>query len=305
MASHISFVNAADAVTLSVFGDGYDETPIECMQTRQRDDRYVRAGLSTIDEVVIQADAGADPFQMGWATMFALLGVGASADIHGVRRNVPVTVQVWGFINVYDPGPSWVSESISLGDAGEYDLFGNSIPFVLTPTVDLSGPPMARYEFHVQIGRGESGTGRLEIARAWIGSALTLIEGIEESFTLKVIDRGSLDASKSEQCFESRGVRIRVMECSALNLSSVDVYGFDEAAGDGVWPSRPDAMMPRCVQGAQLIAGSTGEVLFVPRDGDSRMIRSMAICGHFSRIPDIRGSAGPCYATTFEVTEER
>lgn len=136
-----------------------------------------------------------------------------------------------------------------------------------------------------------------EIGRLYIADAIDVPEGCDADWELASRDYGELDRSAGLQYYADRRTRGRVLN---MNLGAVPTniaYGFaDGASTAGNVPSLDDFMN---------YSGNTGDVIVIPRSSSPLWIRRTGIYGHVEGEARLRHAAGPYYAMSLTVAEER
>ncbi len=135
-----------------------------------------------------------------------------------------------------------------------------------------------------------------ELTRIYGTFALNLPVGVDGSWTLSMYDTGNLDTSAGQQWYESKGIRTR-----KLNVST-SILSVDQAFSDSTTFSFFDNPS---VYDMMLEAGTTGDVIIVPRSSSGKWVSRSAIYGHLQDMPEIRHLSGDMFSTYFSVIEER
>lgn len=138
-----------------------------------------------------------------------------------------------------------------------------------------------------------------ELSRVSIADALDLTDGVNSTWSLGVEDPGILDASAGRQWYSSPLPRTRRLSVAASTLDTMQAFGM--SAEGVVSGSHP---VPS-IQDLQMHAGSTGEIVVVPRVAPGVWAYRAGVYGHLDRPPVIRHRAGPYYETDLTVIEER
>jgi hypothetical protein len=135
------------------------------------------------------------------------------------------------------------------------------------------------------------------VGRMWIGPAL--FKPVKGDWSLAFRDSGALDATGGQNFVEEAGVRTRVLNVSLAGLPTTrDMFGFDdndvEVIGDR-----------QCLQGMQMIAGTTGEVIVIPRIDSPLWVHRTMVYGHIESPFGIGHASGPYWNSSLTVVEER
>jgi hypothetical protein len=300
MAGIIAYRNLVDGLvpgsTLTSNGDIDPNYPLSNLQTRQ---------LSDVCKMwPVSSGSGAHRITCDFGSvrdirLVALFGIDKVDPTGG-----------WQIVQVeYSrDGINWLSADVDIvDDAGVPDLPTCAVFVPRRNGLDITPPSThgkvgirARY---VRVAPGWVSTepsGWRVIGRLWIGDALVLDNGIDDNWTLGVVERGELDVTDGGQAYEEKRDRTRTLGVSLSDMDTATAFGFSDSDADA-----DDAMS---VQGMQIEAGCTGEVVVIPRATDSALwVRRLGIYGHIdaSQVPEIRKQAGAYYATNFTVVEER
>lgn len=139
---------------------------------------------------------------------------------------------------------------------------------------------------------------KFTVSRAWIGDALVLPDGVDGGWSMTFRDSGSLDYTDGQQWVESPGVKTRV-----LNIPIEGARSTEESWGfvDG----EEETTLHANLHGLQMEAGTTGEVIAIPRTSTDAWIRSTAVYGHIEQPWSIGHKAGPYWGATLTIVEER
>lgn len=255
MPALISYRNLADTAVLT--GSPMAGYPLSQLQVRQLSDV---CRISTLSSQIITVDLGS----LQRIDLVAMLGVNHAT---GARATTDLQVQT----ALVSGGP-WTSVSASLPqDAGSPDLPRH----IIAATKAGDGSPLATRFLRFTLGWNTGGAAYREIGRLYIGRAIELEEGIEGNWTLSANDPGSLDASVALQYYEERRDRGRLMHFRHGTMPCLAAYGFppDAVSVPTYVPSVDDLFMA---------AGTTGDVIFIPRSQSPLWIRRTAIYGHFT-----------------------
>lgn len=279
MSGYISYRNLADSATITA-PDQTVVAPLANMQTRQLALTSVVDVGSVLNPVDIRLDRGvaAPTVPPG---ICALLGL-----------NIGNYVSVQMIVQTGPDGSSWTT----IGSTGS-TFSDEGVPGLPDALICAFSGTVERYvRIHGYWTSPEEDDIR-SIGRLWFGPAIVLPEGVNPSWELGVEDTGSLDQSAGAQWYESVRTRTRFLRMGRSQIQADVAFGYSEAdlsASDV--PS---------FQGLQMEAGSTGEVIVLPKSPTGLWIRRLGIYGHLDRPPTIRHDAGPNYSTELTVIEER
>lgn len=274
MAGAIAYKNLFDDWTLDIDGGpGTDYQalagfPVSNLQTRQLSRSTRITNLDTVN-----ANALAIPFAAPapvQANLIVVYGsIPGSINLEGTLDSGSVATFSTDNSGIGLPPISFYLIPVSYGDLVRFTL---EYGFVFTPDY-------------------------VELARIYVANALILPEGVDAQWSLVADDNGTLEASAGLQWYESPGVRTRRLDVTLSQMPTEVAFGFAEGA--------TTANPAPCIQDMQLAAGATGEVVVIPRAGNSLWIRRASVYGHLDRVPSIRHVAGPNFSTAFTVIEER
>lgn len=135
-----------------------------------------------------------------------------------------------------------------------------------------------------------------ELTRIYGTFALNIQIGVDGNWSLDIKDTGDLDTSEGEQWYESKGVRTRRLNVSTSALSVDEAFSDETTFSFYDNPSIYDMMLE---------AGTTGDVIIIPRSSTGKWISRLAIYGHLQDMPQIRHLSADLFATSFTVVEER
>jgi hypothetical protein len=140
--------------------------------------------------------------------------------------------------------------------------------------------------------------------RLYISDAIVFDSGMDDGWELDFDERGTLDDTDGGQFYEEKRDRTRVLRVACTDMDRLTAFGF--GASDA---TAADIMS---VQGMQLEAGCTGDIVVIPKydtsdPSNGLWMRRLAMYGHIdaSQRPTIRKQSGDFYATSFAVIEER
>jgi hypothetical protein len=273
MSTLIAYRNLADASTItasSIAGNPADNLKIRQLSTNWR------AIPPVPSPVVIGVD-------LGFTYNVSLIALLACVNIDYLSSTVRVS----------EDGVIWSAPYSLTGgnDEGVPDLPRNTfkifdsatlVQFVELSVVSESGDPS-----------GVVGAGRL-----WVGDAFSHPDGADTSWSLKTIERGSVDESEGLEVYPSTKPRGRELRMSFTGLDSFYAYGVD---ADGLGPA---SNVPS-LQDLHTHVGAIGEVIAMPRSVGV-WPRRAGIYGRLSEDSlDIRHEDGPNFASDVRVIEER
>lgn len=294
MSGLISWRNWADTATLTpVFGsDTYTvdpNFPLSNLQNRQ---------LSSVCKVT--------------ASTGAFVEVAATADLGGYRN-----VNFLAFLGLRARTPNYVGEGpngcwfyVECSEYSDFHILDYSASertwlnplsgapsnvFHILPAVNATRYIRAKVRFDAP----DSET-FLQAGRLWIGDALELPGavngGVRSQWSISTIDSGNLDASAGLQTYAARRGIYRRVGMDIL-CDDVTAFGFDSEATIHYGPPSLSAL--------QMEAGTTGELIALPRSDTGPWTQSIGIYGHLERPFDIQHVAGPNYRANLTVVEER
>lgn len=150
----------------------------------------------------------------------------------------------------------------------------------------------------VQIEYASSITGVFSLGRLWISDALVLPDGIDAGWSMAFRDSGSLDATDGQQWVQSLGVITRVLTIPLEGARDTETHwGFADGS---------EAITNRMsLHALQLEAGVTGEVIAVARTSTDLWTQRTMVYGHIEQPWAIGHTAGPHWAATLTIVEER
>ena len=185
------------------------------------------------------------------------------------------------------------------GDLAAWDMAsqyaGNRPPQLITTPAE--GVAWAHGEYKIEFSGASGWTGYFGFARLWIGSAILLDQGVDAQWRAGFADTGTLDATDGGQQVPAYGVVTRTLGVSLSANSTELAWGFTDAGTD---ISQPDNL-----HALQIEAGTTGEVLAIPRASTPLWTHTSAIYGHIAQPWEIEHQAGPNWRAGFSVEEER
>ena len=286
MAAHIAYRDLIGAAGLSVISPSVVEPgyPLDMMRARPLSEFARISGSSdgTIADATILVDLGAGYAGLPVPTIFGVLGT------NGVVSPGLMTVTMTVSRSNSPSGPWTVVTSPAVNDFARLPVAAGVVAAAIAPA-------SARYYKFVVIVC--TAAPYVDIGRLWMGDAITLPLGVDGSWSTGFIDSGTLDISKGRQARESPGVRLRTLHVSMMGVETDKAFGFVEnaASADDV-PS---------LQGLQLTAGCTGEVIILPRELPRIWTSRLGLYGHIAQPFEIRHLSGDQYGADFTVVEER
>lgn len=137
------------------------------------------------------------------------------------------------------------------------------------------------------------------VSRLWAGPSLRLPDGIGAQWRMGFRDYGNLEAGEGRTHVETPGVRARV-----LTIPVGSALGAEVAWGiaDGVPQTSTRAAN---LHALQMEAGTTGEVIAIPRTSSPIWMASTGIYGHITSEWEIEHEAGPYSRASIVLEEER
>lgn len=291
MAGLISWRNWADAATLTPTYSGFTATvdsnyPMTNLQTRQ---------LSTVCRYSSAAHA-----------------IYIQADL-GVERDVDLCAVLAIRARTYDPGSGSSNAytiNVRVSNVSDFStlIYSGSSSSTMNPLVgapanvhhQLPAGTRGRYvQIRVQFS-SPSGETFAEAGRVWIGDALSLPgsmdAGVQAQWSISALDFGDLDVSAGFQHYASPKAKARRLGIDVL-CNDICAFGFDD--NDAIHYAEPS------LQALQFEAGTTGEVIVIPRTTTPLWIQAVNVYGHIERPFDIQHVAGPNYRANLTVIEER
>jgi hypothetical protein len=283
----IAYRNLSDAVALTVTGGVLADFPIENVQIRALS-KVCRLGAGGPPTINVDLGVVRD------VRIVALLAIGG----------VLLTGNDDVLLSYSRDNATWNNATLNIvSDAGVPELptgvflVPTRPPTDFTPPGGPAGSPGIRARYlRIRPNWTPSG-GYREIARLWVSDALVIPEGVEASWSLGYQDTGNLDVSGGLQYYEEPKARSRTLDCSLPKLETLQAFGFDEGATSA-------ADVP-CIQGLQMKAGKTSELIVLPRTSNPLWIRRLGIYGHLSEAVSIDHRSGPYYSARFRMIEER
>lgn len=272
MPAYFTYRNLADGVALggatSIAG-----FPLSNMQVRQ---------LSTVARISLLSQAVTMDF-----------GTPVRPDVVAMLGTNATMINSYMRIGYSTDGTAWTDvNSPTVSDSG-----ARSLPRNLYATAPV--PAAYRYWRVAPAWQRVGNAGYYELGRLWFGNAIVVDNGVDGDFEMDFTDPGTLTASSGGQMYENPRPRLRVLRCNVSAVSALAAYGFpDGAAAASDVPS---------FQGMQLEAGTTGEVIVIPRSRSSLWMQRTAIYGHVDsggRVA-IRKIAGDNYNVSATIIEER
>lgn len=270
MSALISYRNLADTVTLA--GSVIAGYPLANLQKRQLSSK---CRMTYGNAITLTFTAPVQP------DVVALLGTNCTMSNSAIRTEYS------------DDGSSWMAlPLVYLNDGGVL-----SLPRHLY--ADISTVAAHRYWRITPYLEAMNGATYVEMSRLWLGPAIVLDKGVDSNWSLSFDDAGSLDASRGRQYYEEPGTRTRVLRVSISKMPSDIAFGYAANAASA-------ADVPS-IQGLQMEAGVTGEVIALPRTSSVLAMRRMGVFGHVdpNDRPAINHIDGDVYSTQFSVVGER
>lgn len=282
MGAIIAYRNFVDSATLSIgLGSAVAGFPVSNLKVRQ---------LSTVGKITpapfarLDCDLGAvkDRIQL-------IAFVGANSDPYGTPGPYPRDFRLTHSTD----NATWSSGILSTTRMG-LDLARMGLS-PLSALV-LQTPISARYlrlDLSWWMSSSSYSAGRL-----WVSDAVYLPEGTSDNWTVGAIDRGALDLSAGGQAVASVATKLRKLSVSLTKLNADLAFGYPLDGGGAAGDTAS-------IQGMQMVAGNTGEVIVIPRTSDSVFVQRLGIYGHVLNEYPIRKLPGDNYAVDLTVVEER
>lgn len=137
--------------------------------------------------------------------------------------------------------------------------------------------------------------------RLWAGPAILLPDGIDAGWSMSFRDTGQLDETSGGQWIESAGARTRVLTIPLEGARATKLmWGFDD---DQTIITESDYV--ESLFGLQMTAGTTGEVIALPRTSTPLWMRNAGVYGHIEQPWSIGHKAGPYWGGSLTIVEER
>lgn len=191
-----------------------------------------------------------------------------------------------------DPSAAWTE--LGSINAGILQAMGTYLPTHLVFYLDQPLPAAGQ----IRLEFPESDTTPLSFGRLWFGDALVLPDGVDAGWSMSFRDSGSLDATDGQQWVESPGVITRVL--------TVPLEGARNTETHWGWKDGGSYVTNRMSLNAlQLEAGTTGEVIAVARTSTDLWTQRTTVYGHIEQPWAIGHTAGPHWAATLTIVEER
>lgn len=266
---YVTYRNLIDEATLTLTGGAIAEFPVANLQTRQLGETCRMTAAATPR---VNIDLGSAKL----SDVIALLNINEANAV------------AWGVTVEYSSnGIGWSSAgTFTLNDAGVPEL-----PRLIILAHGIDAP--YRYWRVTPSWVRPVGVPYYELGRLWLGPA---IKAKCAPLPLGFRDAGKLDASAGEQNYEDERIRPRrarlVFSCETLQA-----YGFEHDASL--------ALDVPSFQGLQMAAGTTGELIAIPRTSSRLWMRRTAIYGHLTKDFTIVNTAGQNYTVDLEIVEER
>lgn len=237
------------------------------------DDVDVLAGgdFAKVDDVSASRFARMDPYrEPSRASVVALLGLRTKNGIVTLKWRRPGMV-------------SHDAKQITIELRGQTEIIQE-----LPPDIPLNS------QFDIDWQNGVADV--FSLARLWIGPALELPNGIDAAWSMSFADTGTLEASEGQQFYARTGVRQRLLSLSLTGIDTKTAWGMSDA----------DLAISTYnnLHQLQLDAGTTGEVIVIPRTQTPAWIRRVSLYGHITREWSIEHQAGPNWRASFTVAEE-
>lgn len=285
MAAYIAYRDLISAATLSVVAPNVVEPgyPLDMVRARPLSDFTRISGSSDGNQAdaTILVDLGAGYANLPTPTLFGVLGT------NGVVSGVPACTMTVSRSN--SPAGPWTV----VAAPGFVD--NSMLPLPAGVVSSASAPASMRYyKFAVTV---RTASPYVDIGRLWMGDSIILPNGVDGNWSVGFIDSGTLDSSKGKQVRESLGVRLRAVRVSLSGVETPESFGFIE--GDSF------AGNVSSLQGLQLDAGCTGEVIMIPRELPRIWTARLGVYGHISQPWEIQHLDGPKFHAEFTVVEER
>ncbi len=136
-------------------------------------------------------------------------------------------------------------------------------------------------------------TGR--VSRLWAGPSLRLPNGVGAQWRMGFRDYGNLEAGEGRTHVETPGVRARVLTIPVGSALGTEVAW-------GIADGGPQAVN---LHALQMEAGTTGEVIAIPRTSSPIWMARTGIYGHITNEWEIEHEAGPYSRASIVLEEER
>lgn len=288
MSGLISYRNLADAALLSSSPAVDGAYPLDNMKGRQLavgarwSSGAVVGGLATV-VVTVDLGAGVGLNLLQRPLCFGALGVNCKRLPGGPDIQIGCTVE--GSPN----GVSWTPIG-SFTDSDRLEILPGGIVGYF--------PPSLNYRYYRLTFMWTTQDAFAQIGRLWVGNGLLLPDGCDSGWSISPIDPGRLDLSYGGQAYADRRVIGRRLRMSFGTLTSDLAYGFGDTQ-TGAAGNNP------CFQELQIVCGTTGELIMLPRLSTSHWIRRAGVYGHLADEFEIRHVAGPNYAVDLTMNEER
>jgi|GEM_PF-2942934 len=287
MAAVIAYRDYVDDATLSGAATIVSGFPVSNVQSRQLSST-TRISTSGTPEIIV--DLGATRV----VRLVSMLGINARFS---AANNTTIEYRATPSAPWQPVAVTWPTDG---GAASRLELAREVAPALHCVIEDgpADGGINAR-QIRIVCGWGPAtGETYYEIGRLWVSDALVLPAGVDGTWSMGFREPGKLDVSAGLQAYESPRARPRVLRCSLSKVSTLDAYGFVD--GDTVAFERPS------LQGLQMYAGTTGEVIVLPRTSSPLWTRRIGVYGHVAQEFDIQHIDGGWFrADGFAVEEER
>lgn len=135
------------------------------------------------------------------------------------------------------------------------------------------------------------------LARLWLGEAIDLPDGVDAQWRMGFRDSGTLDQTDGQQVVPTAGIITSTVQVTLGAVDTETAWGFQD---NGTTVTKADNL-----RAMQLEAGTTGEVIVVPRTGTALWAQASTIYGHIDTPWEIEHVAGPNWRASFTLSEER
>lgn len=285
MAGLISYRNLVDlsSTVITATGTVAPDFPLTNLRVRQLSTvtRISRVSLQTMQlEIFLDRGVGAPNIVGGVAAVIGINAVAGSPQ--PLALSVGSSTTASGYVGI--------GGTLSFVDAGVPAL-PQSIFCEITGTIQRYLRVAAQWFVGAGVTYGS-------IGRLWLGPAIVIDGGVDDQWELDYVDPGAIVSSSGGQVYERPKPRRRVLRCNLSSLKSKHAFGMTAGVSGGDVPS---------LQGLQMEAGLTGEVIVVPRSSSDLWNRRAAIYGHLdsSGRGSIVKNEGDNYSTSLIVIEER
>jgi hypothetical protein len=149
-----------------------------------------------------------------------------------------------------------------------------------------TAPSQIIVSFRPHTAGGVPGTGTLDIGRAFAGRSINMPKGVDAQFSVATTDAGRSMRSRGQQMYSERLPRVRTLSCKLSQMTAAQCFG------------SPFTFMQMAKD-----AGTSDDVVIVPRSSGAGDVQQLAIYGRLTKSPVLQHAGDGLYATDFDVEE--